>query len=308
MGYTGFSTTVSQELAARPEVETATGLRTSPVQIDGKTDMIFAIDPSAAPAVWDFKESAGAVADLHGSGIAVHRDAAEEHGWKLGDRVVVTFPSVGDDVFTVQAIHDSDMIDHALVSMAASERDFVQPLDMQVYVKLAGGVSIEEARPALEEVVARYPNVKLQDQSQYADERAGAVNQLLNLVYALLALAVIIALIGIANTLALSIYERTRELGLLRAVGMTRGQLRATVRWEAVIMSLLGTTLGIVVGSFFGWALVTALEDQGFTRFELPPFQLLAIALLAAAAGVVTAIRPSRRAAKLDVLKAITSE
>src|SRR5688572_27070025 len=193
------------------------------------------------------------------------------------------------------------MIDHAVVSMAASERDFVQPLDMQVYVKLADGVSVEEARPALEAVVDRYPNVKLQDQSQYADERAGAINQLLNLVYALLALAVIIALIGIANTLALSIFERTRELGLLRAVGMTRGQLRASVRWEAVIMSLLGTSLGIAVGTFFGWALVSALEDEGFTTFEIPPVQLLVVALFAAVAGVITAIRPSRKAAKLDV-------
>jgi putative ABC transport system permease protein len=124
----------------------------------------------------------------------------------------------------------------------------------------------------------------------------------------MLALAVIIALLGIANTLALSIFERTRELGLLRAVGMTRAQLRSTVRWEAVIIALFGTFLGLAIGLFFGWALVEALKSQGFTTLTVPPGQILTVVVVAALAGVVAAILPGRRAARLDVLRAIASE
>ena len=113
---------------------------------------------------------------------------------------------------------------------------------------------------------------------------------------------------GIANTLALSIFERTRELGLLRAVGMTRRQLRATVRWESVIIALLGTVLGLAIGLFFGWAMVMALADEGFSAFRVPGGQLALVALIAALAGIAAAILPARRAARLDVLKAIAAD
>jgi putative ABC transport system permease protein len=130
----------------------------------------------------------------------------------------------------------------------------------------------------------------------------------LNLVYGLLALALIIALIGIANTLALSIHERTRELGLLRAVGMTRSQLRSSVRQEALIISLLGTAEGLAVGIVLGWAMVMALRSQGVTQLAIPWIQLAIVAALACAAGVVAALSPSRHAARLDVLRAISTE
>jgi putative ABC transport system permease protein len=131
---------------------------------------------------------------------------------------------------------------------------------------------------------------------------------ILNLMYALLGLAVFIALLGIANTLALSIFERTRELGLLRAVGMTRRQLRATVRYEAVVIALLGTTLGLVIGTAFGWAIVQALHDQGLNTFALPVGSLVVLTVVGAIAGVLAAVLPARRAARLDVLGAITAD
>jgi putative ABC transport system permease protein len=124
----------------------------------------------------------------------------------------------------------------------------------------------------------------------------------------LLLLAVVIALIGIANTLALSVFERTRELGLLRAVGMTRRQMRSSVRWESVIIAVLGTLMGLVIGAVFGWALVQALASQGFTSFTLPVGTLVAVVVIAALAGVVAAIAPARRAARLDILSAISTE
>jgi putative ABC transport system permease protein len=123
----------------------------------------------------------------------------------------------------------------------------------------------------------------------------------------LLFFAIVIALFGIANTLGLSIIERRRELGLLRAVGMTRRQLRSSVRWESVIIALLGTVLGLVIGVVFAWAMVKALADEGIDRFSVAPAQLLLIVILAGLFGVVAAALPARRAAKLDVLRAIES-
>jgi putative ABC transport system permease protein len=157
-------------------------------------------------------------------------------------------------------------------------------------------------------VLDAYPNATLLDRAEFRASYAEQLDQMLNLVYALLALAVVIALIGIANTLALSIHERTRELGLLRAVGVTRRQLKSMIRWEAVMISLLGAVLGIVVGAGFGWALAAALRDQGITRIVFPIGSLLVIVVLAWAAGVVAAVRPARKAARLDVLRAITTE
>ncbi|HEY3259047.1 MAG TPA: ABC transporter permease, partial [Pseudonocardiaceae bacterium] len=134
------------------------------------------------------------------------------------------------------------------------------------------------------------------------------INQILVLFYLLLALAVVIAFIGIINTLALSVLERIRELGLLRAVGMTRRQLRAMIRWEAVIIAVLGAVLGLVVGTFFGWTLVRALHSQGITDFRLPVGTLLVFVAAAAVAGVLAAIFPGIRAARIDILRAITTE
>ena len=154
-----------------------------------------------------------------------------------------------------------------------------------------------------------YPGVTVMDQGAFKASIAKPFNQLLGLVYALLLLAVVIAVLGIANTLALSIYERTRELGLLRAVGMTRSQLRSTIRWESVIIALQGTLLGLVVGVFFGWALLRALASTAGTLvFSIPYRTLALVVVFGALLGVVAAIMPSRRAAKLDVLKAVVSD
>jgi len=178
-----------------------------------------------------------------------------------------------------------------------------------VFVKVASGADQSEVRAAVDRVVDRdFPSATVADRAQYKEVQAADIDQMLNLVYALLLLAIVIALIGITNTLSLSIFERTRELGLLRAVGLTRRQLRSTVRWEAVIISLYGTGLGLVLGLLFGWALVTALGDQGLSSFVVPAGPLAVVVLVSVVAGVVAAIGPARRAARLDVLAAVRSE
>jgi putative ABC transport system permease protein len=166
-------------------------------------------------------------------------------------------------------------------------------------------MSFEQVRAAVEEVAAAYPNAEVQDLQEFKQSFADQVNQLLGLIYALLGLAIIIALIGIANTLALTIIERNHELGLLRAVGMTRQQLRSSVRWEAVLIALLGTTLGAIIGFFFGWVIVEALADEGITELRIPLRQSAVIFVLAVLAGLLASLRPSFRAARMNVLDAV---
>ena len=209
----------------------------------------------------------------------------------------------------VVALYDqADILGPYATGLATFEPNNDVQLDSFVYIKLAPGVSLDEGRAAVAVVTDAYPNADLQDKTEFADSIVGQIDQLLNLVYVLLLLAVVIALIGIANTLALSIFERTRELGLLRAVGMTRRQLRSAVRWESVVIAVMGTVLGLVIGAFFGWALVASLRSEGFTDLTIPVGQLVVVVVLAAGAGVLAAVPPARRAARLDVLAAISSE
>jgi putative ABC transport system permease protein len=157
-------------------------------------------------------------------------------------------------------------------------------------------------------VAKEFPNVELRDQAQFKKQQENQVNQALGLVSALLALSILIALFGIVNTLALSVFERTRELGLLRAVGLSRRQTRSMIRGESVIIAVMGAILGLAVGVLFGWALVMGLDSQGIDKLVVPGGQLAAYVVLAAIAGVVAAVLPARRAARLDVLAAISYE
>ncbi len=190
----------------------------------------------------------------------------------------------------------------------AFNANFPVRYDSRVFVKKAPGVSAAAALTAVRAVADRYSGTTVLDQAAFKAEQAKPIQQQLTLVYVLLALAIVIALLGIGNTLALSIVERTRELGVMRAVGMTRHQLRAMIRWESVIIALQGTVLGLLIGVFFGWALVLAMRSQGITEFSVPLLSLLIVVVLAALAGAAAAIWPSRRASKLNILRALVSE
>jgi putative ABC transport system permease protein len=194
------------------------------------------------------------------------------------------------------------------LGLSAYEANFPTQYDAYVFVKKAPGTTATASLAAVKAVAKDYPGAKVLDQTQFKAETSKPINQLLGLVYVLLLLAVIIALLGIGNTLALSILERTRELGLLRAVGMTRRQLRSSIRWESVVIALQGTALGMLIGVFFGWALVHALKNQGISVFSVPYAILGIVVVLAAIAGVIAAILPARRAANLDVLRAVVAD
>jgi putative ABC transport system permease protein len=195
-----------------------------------------------------------------------------------------------------------------VVSHALHEQSGLDQFDFSVYIAKAPGVSDTAAETAIARVSGAYPNATLESRSEYIDSQAAQLDQIVNLMYGLLALAVVIALFSIANSMALSVHERTRELGLLRAVGMTRRQTRTLVRWESVLVAILGTGLGLVIGTFFGWSISVTIRDGGLSTFTIPWTSLLLIVVLAIAGGVLATIRPARRAARLDVLHAIAAD
>jgi putative ABC transport system permease protein len=307
-GVGGIPSEMAQRIAEVPDVEAVSPLRITGARVEGEDRMVVGVDASAMARIWDLGVEAGTFDDLGAGGVAVSVTEAEERGWSVGDVVTMQFVETGQQELRIDVLYDSPVAGSYVLDLAAYEAQVADRLDSQVYVDLAADADLEAVRERVEAVTADYPAATLLDQTEFRDQQAAGIDQMLNLIYVMLALAVLIALMGIANTLALSIFERTRELGLLRAVGMTRSQLRSVVRWEAVIIALLGTALGLVIGLFFGWALFTALRDQGFERFSAAPGQLAVVVVLAALAGVVAAILPARRAARLDILRAIATE
>jgi len=305
----GLSPSLATAVGRLPQVAVASGVQFDQVKIAGKTAFVVAVDPRTITQVADVGVVHGSLAAVTPAGIAVSQQVATDRHLSIGSPVSVVFPTTGRRTYRVQVIYTQRALagDYVLTS-AALARNSRELLDGQIFVKLAPGVSEVAGRHAIEPVLKPYPTANLYNQSQFVTQQASQIDQVLNLVYGLLILAIAIALIGIANTLALSVYERTRELGLLRAVGMTRRQLRASIRTESVVISLIGAVEGLVVGIAFGWAIVVALKTAGVTTLAIPFVQLAVIVVLAGLAGVLAARRPGKRAAKLDILKAISTE
>ena len=292
-----------------PEVDSAAGLRQGVAQVAGSAVLLQSTDPRTAVELMKVDPISGSPTALGRDSIGVYKDVAEQKGLRLGDQVPVVFKDSGTRSLRLALIYgENRQAGNYLLGTQAYEANFTNRLDSKVLVKRAAGVSPAAALAAVKQVAQAYPGANVLDRAQFKAEQTKFLDQLLRLVYALLGLAILIALLGIANTLALSIFERTRELGLLRAVGMTRSQLRSAIRWESVIIALQGTALGLLIGLFFGWALVTALSDEGISVFRIPYASLAIVVVLAAVAGMAAAVPPSRRAAKLDVLRAVVTE
>jgi putative ABC transport system permease protein len=293
-------------LADLPEVTSASGIRSGQAEVDGSVTQIIAADPAKIDSLFDLRPSQGSIGELSANGVAVLDSTASDKGWKVGDTVPIKFAQTGTQQFKVESIYQQSGFTNYVITIDAYERNFTDQFDYQVYLSTKDGVT-PATTAAIKGVMKQYPGPKVQTRDEYKESQAQQINQFLNLVYVLLFFAIIIALFGIANTLGLSIIERRHELGLLRAVGMSRRQLRSSVRWESVIIALLGTLLGLVIGVVFAWAMVKALSDQGIDKFSVAPAQLLIIVILAGLFGVLAAAWPARRAAKLDVLGAIRS-
>jgi putative ABC transport system permease protein len=310
----GIDPSVVPTLAALPEVGTATGLRVTPVEVDGEVLLLGAVDPATAFDLLELQPLEGDPAALTAAdAVAVHEKTAREKGLSLGSTVPVVFKETGPQELTVGLVYGEELEANGpdgtfFLGHAAYEANVGTPVDWKVFVSRADGVTPAQARDAVDAALAAYPGIDVMDEDEFTEAVSAPLDPMLALVYALLGLAIVIALLGIGNTLALSVVERRREIGLLRAVGMTRRQLRGALRWESVVIAVQGTFVGLVLGLFLGWAFVTALAEEGLDVLAVPWSSLAVVVLLAGLAGMLAAVLPSRRAARLDVLRAVASE
>jgi putative ABC transport system permease protein len=260
-------------------------------------------------AVLDLAPVRGSIGALSPASIAVSTSAADEHRWIIGSTVALVFPDGASETMTVGALYrHTDLVADYVMPLAAWAPHAGQAIDTQLLVRLRPGVDPNGMIGTLDAVAAPFGNPRVQTLAQYRASATSGVNTFLGLIDVMLALAIVIALMGIANTLSLSIHERTRELGVLRAVGQTRAQLRAMVRWESLMIAVFGTALGIAVGAFAGWGIVRAADSASLSVFSLPVTQLLVFLVVGAIAGTLAGLRPARRAARIDVLAVLAVE
>ena len=307
-GFGGLSPSLADDINALPEVERATGIGLLTVKIDGKGQYLTTINPATVEGVYDIGLTSGSYADLTPETIFVSQQYAENNDAELGDTIAVTLADAQVKTLSIAGIYEFDeLAGKYTVSRDLTKDTTVITFDLGVYIKIKSGVSEESARTALQAAVDKYGQGTLLSKREYIDSQSGQINQLLGLIYGLLFLSVIIAVVGIIITLLLSVFERQREIGLLRAVGMTKSQVRTTVRWESVITSLLGAVVGIVLGVGLGWVIVYALRDQGLSSFSVPVGTTVSILIMAFVIGVLAAVYPAWRATRVNLLAAITT-
>ncbi len=311
-GFVPLPSGTATNLQSLPGVQTATGLDMQQVRADGQTAVVMGIDPGLFKQLWRFDWLNGGTDALLGQlgrgNAVVEEQTASSLGATVGDTITVETQDGKKAKLKVTGLYrDPMMLNGIIVGTSGYQALFPSGQQYMVFVKAAPGSDLEQEQQRLEEALASVPTAKVQTAQEYKDSLVGQVNQLLNLVYGLLAMSVIISLFGIVNTLVLAVYERTREIGLLRAIGSSRGQVRATVRYESVITSVIGAIMGIVVGVLFAWVITTRFAGQGIT-FSLPGGQLVVFLIVGVIVGVIAAILPARRAARIDILQAIHYE
>jgi putative ABC transport system permease protein len=271
-----------------------------------KSQYLSSVDPTQMEGILKPRMVEGKITDLTDDGIVVDVGQAEDHGVHVGDDHTITMPGGAQVPVTVRAISDDEnMLGYLTVTDTTFRANVPQATVNYVMGKVDSGADVQEVIDRIDEATAAVPSLKVVDRDGFIGDLARQINQFVTVIYVLLGLSVIIAVIGIANTISLSVYERTRELGLLRAVGMHRGQMKSSIRWEAVLMSVLGALVGLTLSLVLSRAILEALSSSGLTEFRVPVGELVVFAVLAALLGVLASLRPARRTARMPVLEAI---
>lgn len=304
----GIDPTLVDRLEATPAVGDATGFGIASADVGGRVQMVTAADAVELGGMVDLHVARGSLTDVGPDGVAVSSKFAHDQDVAVGDSVPVTFGDGRRVELRIGAVYErSSSFGDVIVPGAVWAASTQQPALTGLFVTLADGVTVEQGRAAIERATRDEVTPPVRDASEYLDAVSSQVDTLLAIVYVFLALAILIAFLGIANTLSLSLRERTRELGLLRAVGLTRSQLRTTVRWESAIIAGFGVLGGIAVGVLVGWGLTRSFSGElPLDVFSAPAGRLALIAAAGAVAAILAARRPARRAARLPVLSALT--
>jgi putative ABC transport system permease protein len=315
-GWDPLSRKAGDVAAAAPGVTVASSVRNEQALVKGDEVRIDGIDPATIAAVYHYDWVQGSDATLGSlgrDGAIVRQKWSVKHGAGVGDRITVVNPAGRKSSYVIRGIYTQPkfgQIDPVLGSIAISQQafdaSFDRPQNAYTFLNVKGGVS-DIQTGALKLVMIAYPDAKVATRSEWVDTRAKGVNTLLNLLYVLLALSVVVSLFGMVNTLVLSVFERTRELGMLRAVGMTRRQVRRMIRAESVVTALIGAAMGLPLGIFLAWMVTKALSGQGVS-FAIPGKLLVYFVWVAVSAGLIAAIAPARRASRLKVLESLQYE
>ncbi|MFI5891374.1 ABC transporter permease [Actinoplanes sp. NPDC051513] len=300
-----FDQSVLDKARETPGVRSAAGLWQDQAQIDGKLDYVSATDDLSK--LTDAYGSAP-LAALKTDQMVLSTQKADERGWKVGSVLTIQLARGDPHRYTVVATYDEMALPATYLLPAAATKDFGIPQPIFGFVRLTAGTTVAQVLPQMKALVADSPEVSATDRTTFVQAQLATFDTVITMVQVLLALAILIAVLGVVNTLALSVLERTRELGLLRAVGLSRGQTMRMVTVEAVVISVFGALLGVVVGSGLGAAVVRALNDEGIDQIVLPWDRMGIYLVLAALVGVLAAVLPSIKAARLNVLQAIAHD
>jgi putative ABC transport system permease protein len=306
-GQAGFDPSMVDQMKAIPGVQTALAARVDSVRLDGRTVTLIATDVDAAQVIFKMVPKEGELRALNAGEIVVDSDTAKNRGWRLGDSLPVQTARGGDYREKIVGIYQTNNIANGPILNPADAATFRSPYAQQGYVKVADDGQVGAVKSRLEALVKNNPEVTVSDRSAIIEQSSRFLDIVLAILNVLLGLTIVVAVLGVINTLLLSVFERTREIGLVRAIGMSRRQLGWMVTVESILISVFGVLLGIAAGVALGVAIVQAVGGD-FLKLTMPWSYLVATLILALVAGVIAAILPAIRAARLNVLEAIAYE
>lgn len=300
---------MAKTLSGLGDVTASSPMREAWIELGGGDHPVTGVNTRSIAQLVNLDFTSGSIGGLGGTTVVVDDKTAKDGGWKVGDALPTVYDDKAKGTLTVGGIYQgNNILNGVLVDTATLDPHLSKISDTQVMVKTADGASAA-TKDAIEKALGDNPAIKVQDKADISNEAGGMISMMLNMLYGLLAMAVIVAVLGVINTLAMSVFERSHEIGMLRAIGLDRRDVKRMVRFESLLISLFGAVLGIGLGVFLGWAAGRLIAGGMDTYTMVLPWDRIAIFLGGAAVvGVLAALWPARRAARLNMLSAIKAE